>query len=223
MMTRDKDGNMTDTGKMLSTFGQGISGVSSAAQGMEGLKTQHQKVSKTLGTVLKSVAPLIGMIPGVGTVADMGLGIAGSALSSFKDGVRYIDTKNIIHAANGIVTGPGGPRDDRIHAMLSNGEGVLNAGAVAHYGPSMVDDMNNLRHPIHLANGGVVSRYDRSSSSAGISNGRLHPDDIAAIGNHVGGHFRNAIANMPRPTINRNDMLDAINQAQTKRDAYVLE
>ncbi|MHB1309085.1 MAG: hypothetical protein ACYC23_18560, partial [Limisphaerales bacterium] len=41
-------------------------------------------------------------------------------------------------AGGGIVRGPGGPKDDAILARLSNGEGVLNAAAVRHYGTGLV-------------------------------------------------------------------------------------
>jgi len=46
-------------------------------------------------------------------------------------------------AEGGIVRGPGGPKDDAILARLSNGEGVLNAAAVRHYGAGVVNAMNN--------------------------------------------------------------------------------
>jgi hypothetical protein len=45
-------------------------------------------------------------------------------------------------AEGGIVRGPGGPKDDAILARLSNGEGVLNAAAVRHYGVGLVNAMN---------------------------------------------------------------------------------
>lgn len=50
------------------------------------------------------------------------------------------------YARGGYVTGPGGPRDDRIPAMLSNGEYVLTAEAVRQIGIANLDKLN--RNPI---------------------------------------------------------------------------
>jgi hypothetical protein len=44
----------------------------------------------------------------------------------------------------GKVEGPGGPRDDQVPAMLSDGEFVLNEGAVKHFGLSRLEKMNKV-------------------------------------------------------------------------------
>lgn len=57
------------------------------------------------------------------------------------------------HAAGGLITGPGGPRDDKIPAMLSNGEFVVNADATARH--------SALLHAINaqgFADGGQVGK-----------------------------------------------------------------
>ena len=61
-------------------------------------------------------------------------------------------TKN---ASGGLISGPGGPTDDRIPAMLSNGEYVVRAQAVSHYGRRFLDDINAIRRP-RFATGGFV-------------------------------------------------------------------
>ena len=53
-------------------------------------------------------------------------------------------------AAGGYISGPGGPTDDKIPAMLSNGEYVLRASAVRRIGVSRLDQMNR------FAQGGLV-------------------------------------------------------------------
>lgn len=58
-------------------------------------------------------------------------------------------------AGGGRVTGPGGPRGDKIPAMLSSGEFVLNAQAVKKYGPGLLHRMNAMGVP-HLAGGGLL-------------------------------------------------------------------
>ncbi len=48
-------------------------------------------------------------------------------------------------AQGGMVSGPGGPQDDMVPAMLSNGEGVLNTGAVNQIGgPDIIHLLNSL-------------------------------------------------------------------------------
>ncbi len=68
----------------------------------------------------------------------------------FKDG-------GIIKRANGgYISGPGGPRSDKIPAMLSNGEYVVNAAATKKYG-SLLEAINSGAVP-RFADGGEVLR-----------------------------------------------------------------
>ncbi|UQY33601.1 tape measure protein [Pseudomonas fulva] len=59
------------------------------------------------------------------------------------------------YATGGILRGPGTGTSDSILARLSNGEGVINARAVRHYGPSLVHQINRLQLPAY-ATGGVL-------------------------------------------------------------------
>lgn len=61
----------------------------------------------------------------------------------------------LLRAAGGPVFGPGGPRDDKVPAMLSNGEYVVQAAAVNRYGVGFFDRANAM----HLADGGLVGTY----------------------------------------------------------------
>ncbi len=47
-------------------------------------------------------------------------------------------------ADGGVIEGPGGPRDDKIPTLLSDGEFVLNEGAVKHFGLSKLNKMNEI-------------------------------------------------------------------------------
>ena len=59
--------------------------------------------------------------------------------------------------------GPGGPTDDLVPAMLSNGEFVVRAAAVKMYGP-LLDAMNSMRLEIpRYAAGGPVSNHTDNS------------------------------------------------------------
>lgn len=64
-------------------------------------------------------------------------------------------------AAGGPVSGPGGPRDDVIPAMLSNGEYVVNAKSVGKYGVGFMDQVNAGR----FADGGLVGTYGLTSEA----------------------------------------------------------
>ncbi len=62
---------------------------------------------------------------------------------------------SVLHlAGGGAVFGAGGPRDDRVPAMLSHGEYVVNAAAYARH-PELVQAINHDRLP-HFADGGVI-------------------------------------------------------------------
>lgn len=56
------------------------------------------------------------------------------------------------HALGGYISGPGGPTEDKIPARLSNGEFVVKAAAVDHYGPAFFDQLNAMS----FASGGLV-------------------------------------------------------------------
>ncbi|MGX9297481.1 phage tail tip lysozyme [Tsukamurella paurometabola] len=76
-----------------------------------------------------------------------------------------IDTPNLplFKAAGGPIAGPGGPRADLIPAMLSDGEYVINAAAVAKYGVGMFDELNTQR----FADGGAVGRQTAEGLNPG--------------------------------------------------------
>lgn len=59
-------------------------------------------------------------------------------------------------SAGGYVSGPGGPTDDAVPAMLSNGEWVMNADAVRKYGPAFMQAVNS----------GTLGRYRRGGQAA---------------------------------------------------------
>jgi hypothetical protein len=64
-----------------------------------------------------------------------------------------------LFAAGGRVRGPGTGTSDSILARLSNGEFVMRAAAVNHWGPRFMAALNNLRNPFgNYATGGLVHR-----------------------------------------------------------------
>lgn len=70
----------------------------------------------------------------------------------------------------GFVSGPGGPKSDKIAAMLSNGEYVIRASSVNKYGMGMMNAINQGRWP-GFAAGGAVTGGGGTSGAAGVSTG----------------------------------------------------
>ena len=58
-------------------------------------------------------------------------------------------------ASGGMITGAGGPKDDKIPHMLSNGEYVVQASAVKKFGPSFMDALNKGQVPQFKSGGGL--------------------------------------------------------------------
>ncbi|MGY4469345.1 hypothetical protein ACVWWK_005054 [Bradyrhizobium sp. LB9.1b] len=78
-------------------------------------------------------------------------GLGGSSLPMPGDGA-FIGP--VAKADGGFITGPGGPRDDKIHARLSNGEFVINAASTAKHRAAL-EMINSDRIP-RFADGGLV-------------------------------------------------------------------
>ena len=80
-------------------------------------------------------------------------------------------------AYGGYISGPGGPRDDLIPSMLSNGEYVIQAGAVSKYGRGMLDMINNGTLTPRFNTGGLMKDYSISSgndSNQSLSNSSVY-------------------------------------------------
>lgn len=69
------------------------------------------------------------------------------------------------YATGGYISGPGTGTSDSILARLSNGEFVMRAAAVKHYGPALLAAMNGLQLP-KFADGGLVSSLQPASPAS---------------------------------------------------------
>lgn len=104
--------------------------------------------------------------------AAAGAGGGGGFLSSVFAGIGG-------HAEGGLIKGPGGPKDDRVPAMLSHGEFVVKADAVASFGAHNLDAINRgLKIPSlsqlalpKYAEGGLVGQASGAGSSGSINLG----------------------------------------------------
>lgn len=84
---------------------------------------------------------------------------------SFSDSVSDWNSKVNGYATGGYISGPGTSRSDSILARLSNGEFVLKADAVRHYGLDLLQRLNSLALP-RFADGGMVGGSAMSISIA---------------------------------------------------------
>ncbi len=77
-----------------------------------------------------------------------------ASVGDFFRGLFPVQTK----AEGGLITGPGTATSDSIPALLSNGEYVVRAAAVQHYGKQFLDEINAIRRP-KFAAGGLVRPF----------------------------------------------------------------
>ncbi|MGN6311753.1 MAG: hypothetical protein ACTHNN_19610 [Xanthobacteraceae bacterium] len=105
-----------------------------------------------VGPLMKAISGIGGGLLG-GATGGLGGGLL-SGLLGFADG--------------GQVRGPGGPRDDRIPIMASNGEFVIRADATARHLP-LLHAINQNKIP-RFADGGLVSAYGAGGTSPIASN-----------------------------------------------------
>lgn len=117
--------------------------------------------------------------------------------SAYMEGLREFDRLGVGMAEGGSIFGPGGPKDDKIPAMLSNGEFVVRAAAVSKYGRQMLEAINNGSFDQKFANPmartGVVDPSSVSSSSSStmqnieynvnvsVAGTNASPDEIANV------------------------------------------
>ncbi len=135
--------------------------------GLLGGKNAGEQLIKTLQravleATLLGKGPLAGFFGGGG-----GGGLVGTLFGGF-----------LKKAGGGMIYGPGGPTDDRVPAMLSNGEFVVNAAATAR-NRALLEAVNGGGLP-GFARGGAVGGGSPSGGTAGGggggSNGRMQID-----------------------------------------------
>ncbi|GIT85402.1 phage tail length tape measure family protein [Roseobacter sp. OBYS 0001] len=139
--------------------------VGSAATGvLDAITNKSKSVSDTLRNLAASVLDVViqGQLLGTGPFGNGGGGLIGAAFPMLIPG----------RAEGGPIFGPGGPKDDKVLFMGSNGEHVMNARAASRYRPIL--ELMNAGVPIPgLANGGMVGT--RRGSTPTSANGNSAP------------------------------------------------
>lgn len=114
--------------------------------------------------IMKYVNKLVDLVGDAITKVPGGVGGAKGTITSAGGGA-YTSGGNFAYslplAEGGYVSGPGGPKDDKIPSWLSNGEFVMNAGAVQRYGVDFLNALNDSKGSVgrssRYANGGLVA------------------------------------------------------------------
>lgn len=121
-----------------------------------------------------SAAPTQQVAP-VGVSLSSAVGAIQSRGEALKAAAGYKDGEVPVHEGPGIVDGPGGPREDKVDAKLSDGEAVLPAATVAALGgPEEVAEL------IQRTNGKEPARGLRSGvhASTGVVGDMINPNDL---------------------------------------------
>jgi len=106
-----------------------------------------------ISSILQGVAGVSGFATGFGstTPGQVALGAIGSIPIAGPILSKVLGS--FMHAGGGPISGPGGPKDDKVPALLSNGEFVVQASAVNKYGVDLFERLNAKR----FADGGYNS------------------------------------------------------------------
>ncbi len=166
----------------------GINGVSNGIMGMINHTKNAGQAFQAMGTQMIQILIQMALKLMVANVLMAILdaltgGTAGPAMGGMLSGLIGVGRKDggIIRAAGGFVSGPGGPRDDRVPALLSNGEAVIPAGIVAQnpgFIQSMIAgavDLNNMASQIPSAIAAPIGASAASVAAAGGGfNGSVH-------------------------------------------------
>lgn len=125
----------TGSGSALGGFGAALTGLTDALSGFfSGALSNFSSFKDAIIRTLEQIA--------AAAIASVGINFLKNLIPGIKDG-------GIIEgfAVGGRVTGQGGPREDRVPAMLSAGEYVIQASSVSKFGQSFFDSINAGKMP----------------------------------------------------------------------------
>jgi hypothetical protein len=127
-------GKLLGTALQLGATVAGTMAISNAIKGDNGKKEPEQPTQKFSGGGLAVPRFSGGGFNFKGMFSGAGMGAMFGSLGMLLGGA--------MGGSSGFVSGPGGPKDDKVPAMLSDGEFVMSAGAVQKYGVDTLEAMN---------------------------------------------------------------------------------
>lgn len=119
----------------------------------EGTKSAKEAFKDFAAQFLRDIARMITQALVLQAIRSVGFGFAGGGAAIALSTGGYVEAKGF--AEGGYITGKGTNTSDSIPARLSNGEYVLNAGAVQHYGLNFIEALNRMK----LNSGGELPRF----------------------------------------------------------------
>jgi len=142
----EKQDRVREASEELRDLGKDVMGgfISDLRSGKSAAEALQGALDKVIDKLIEVSLASIFDTGGSGLLGGLG------ALFGLKDGGP------VKMASGGRVSGPGGPRSDKVPAMLSNGEYVVNA-AAASRNPGLLEAINSGRIA-HMASGGPVGR-----------------------------------------------------------------
>lgn len=137
------------------------------------IETDAEKVRALLQEKLAATPIVVPVVPvpsdtgDIGKLLSRGSDTPGSYGSDAQG--RYYVLDNIPQrASGGPISGPGGPRDDKVLVWGSNGEFVQPAAAVGYYGRDFMEALRTLKIPRLAAGGPVLPALPRATSTAQV-------------------------------------------------------
>lgn len=117
-----------------------------------------------VSSLLQSFAQLASEIAAQAFLKQMFGSLASSSNSTLSSiGVAFGGAKPVKNADGGYISGAGGPTDDKVPALLSNGEFVIRAAAVSRLGRAFLENLNAMG-----THGPMVSRGYQMFSDGGL-------------------------------------------------------
>lgn len=153
--------------------------------------------ANTAQAVISALAQTIDFTP------TQSLRQANAITAGILGGIEIATIKAQKFAQGGHVKGKGTATSDSIPAMLSNGEYVINAGAVKTFGTGVFDALNNFQVPQFFSTGGLVTPSPPRSNNEALSEvtERIESQDFRVI--NVESDFtgtQNRVRNVERAT-----------------------
>jgi len=158
--------------RILDLVNQGADGVRRAALIIESGKATSEelatlgaenlsKIKDAIETTEDSYYDAAKAVLGLKTSLQFAAGEIDQAMRRVNNSKLNEDPTAVIKkASGGYISGSGGPTDDLIPAMLSNGEYVIKASSVSKFGKGFLDQLNGGMLPQFFSGGGMVTPYD---------------------------------------------------------------
>jgi hypothetical protein len=133
---------MNNVSNNAGIMGQGFSSAGGLNQSAAGIAQSDYNARLS---AYNSQQDALGGLIGMGVKAGIGYATGGmGGMGNMMAGAKLFADGGPVFDDTGAVNGLGGPRDDMIDAKLSDGEFVLNEGAVKHFGLAKLNKMNEV-------------------------------------------------------------------------------